>query len=307
MAEPLLECVPNVSEGRDAQNVAAIAEAFASAGATLLDVESDRDHNRSVITIAGTRREVVEGAVRGARAAMGRIDLTKHQGSHPRMGATDVVPFVPLEGATTADAVAAANEAAERIANECGVPTFLYGDAARTEARRDLAKVREGQFEGLRDAVRSDPARAPDFGPRALHPTAGATAVGARFWLVAFNVDLDTRDAALAKRIAKEIRERDGGLPGVKALGFDLPERGWVQVSMNLVDYRKTSPIQAYDAVASRAEAAGARVAGSELVGLVPRAACPPGFAKRVRLLSFDEDQVVETRLAKRRAAARAR
>lgn len=301
MSEPLFECVPNVSEGRDPARISKIAAAFASAGATLLDVESDRDHNRSVITTAGTRREVVEGAVRGARAAMERIDLTRHTGAHPRMGATDVVPFIPLEGATTADAVACAEEAADRIATELGIPTYLYGDAARRPERKDLAKVRDGQFEGIRDAIGSDPARAPDFGPKAVHPTAGATAVGARFFLIAFNVDLDTRDLPLAKRIAKEIRERDGGLPAVKALGFDLPERGWVQVSMNLTDYRRTSPIQAFDAVRSRAESAGVRIAGSELVGLIPRAACPTDFPSRVRLLSFDPSQVIETRLAAQR------
>jgi glutamate formiminotransferase len=300
-SDPLFECVPNVSEGRDARAVAEIAAAFASAGATLLDVESDRDHHRSVITAVGTRAEVVEGAVRGARAAAERIDLTKHAGAHPRMGATDVVPFVPLGASTTPDAVACAVEAARRIAEEAGIPTYLYGDAARRPERRDLARVREGQFEGIRDAIATDPARAPDFGPRAVHPTAGATAVGARFFLVAFNVDLDSRDLPLAKRIAKEVRERDGGLRAVKALGFDLPERGWVQVSMNLTDYRVTSPLDAFHAVRAKAEAAGVRVAGSELVGLIPAAACPPGFATAVRLLSFDPDQVVETRLAKRR------
>ena len=299
--ESLLECVPNVSDGCDAKAVAAIAAAFASAGATLLDVESDRDHNRSVISMAGTRRQVVEGAVAGAKAAAARIDLTKHQGAHPRMGATDVVPFIPLGETSMDEAVAAANEAAERIAREVGVPTYLYGDAARRPERRDLAKVREGQFEGIRDAIAKDPARAPDFGPLAVHPTVGATAVGARFFLIAFNVDLETRDVSLAKRIAKEIRERDGGMKAVKALGFDLPERGWVQVSMNLTDYRVSSPLAAFEAVRSRAEAAGVRVAGSELVGLIPAAACPPGFAETVRLLTFDEDQVIETRIAKRR------
>jgi glutamate formiminotransferase len=303
MAEPLLECVPNVSEGRDAAAAAAMAAAFASAGATLLDVESDADHNRSVITIAGTRRQVVDGAVAGTRAARDRIDLTTHKGAHPRMGAADVVPFVPLAGATIDDAVAAAVEAAERIASELSIPTYLYGDAARRPERRDLAKVREGQFEGIRAVIATDPARAPDFGPRAVHPTAGASAVGARFFLVAFNVDLDTRDLSIAKGIAKAIRERDGGMPGVKALGFDLPARGWVQVSMNLVDFRKTSAIAAFDAVAERAKAAGVRVAGSELVGLIPQAACPPGFAERVQLLSFDPQQVIETRIASRRGA----
>lgn len=306
MTERLLECVPNVSEGRDAAAVEAIAKAFASAGATLLDVESDRDHNRSVISVAGTPEEVVEGAVRGARAAMERIDLTKHRGAHPRMGATDVVPFIPLGGATERDAVAAAQRAAERIARELSIPTYLYGQAARRPERADLAKVREGQFEGIRDVIGTDPARAPDFGPMAVHPTAGATAVGARFFLIAFNVDLDTRDLALAKRIAKEIRERDGGMKAVKALGFDLPERGWVQVSMNLTDYRVTSPQAAYEAVRARAQAAGAKVAGSELVGLIPAAACPPGFDKAVRLLSFDPEQVIETRLARLRGGRNA-
>jgi glutamate formiminotransferase len=303
VAEALLECVPNVSEGRDPAVVERIARAFCSAGGTLLDVESDADHHRSVITFAGTAKQVVDGAVAGAGEAARRIDLTRHRGAHPRMGATDVVPFVPLAGATEADAVAAATAAAERIAREHGIPTYLYGQAARRPEHADLAKVREGQFEGIRDAIGTDPARAPDFGPPAVHPTAGATAVGARFFLIAFNVDLDTKDVALAKRIAKEVRERDGGLPGVQALGFDLPARGWVQVSMNLRDFRKTSPVAAFDAVARRAEEAGVRVAGSELVGLIPEAACPPGFADRVRLLSFDPDQVIERRLRARRGA----
>ena len=302
MPAPLLECVPNISDGRDPAVVAAVAQAFASAGAVLLDVESDRDHHRSVITIAGTPRQVVDGAVAGARAARERIDLTKHEGAHPRMGATDVVPFVPLGDTSMDVARAAADEAAERIARELGIPTFLYGDAARRPERRDLAKVREGQFEGIRDLIGTDPARAPDFGSSAVHPTAGATAVGARFFLIAFNVNLATRDLAIAKKIAKEIRERDGGLPGVKALGFDLAEKGWVQVSMNLVDFRRTSPIAAFDAVASRAAAAGVEVAGSELVGLIPKAACPDGFPQRVRLLAWDPDQVIETRWERRKA-----
>jgi glutamate formiminotransferase len=299
----LLECVPNVSEGRDPETVRRIAEAFASAGATLLDVDSDADHHRSVITLAGAPDEVVEGAVRGVGAARDRIDLTRHAGAHPRMGAADVVPFVPLGAATMAEAVRAAERAAERIAREAGVPTYLYGEAARRPERRDLAQVRRGQFEGLRDAVRTDPARAPDFGPAALHPTAGATAVGARTFLIAYNVNLASRDLDLARRIAQEVRERDGGLPAVKALGFDLPEKGWVQVSMNLTDFRRTSPLEAFRAVEARARAAGVGVAGSEVVGLIPEAACPPGFAQAVRLLGFDPDQVVERRLRARRGA----
>lgn len=298
----LLECVPNISEGRDAACVREVAAAFTSAGGTLLDVSSDPDHHRSVITLAGTPEEVVEGAVRGVRAATERIDLTGHRGEHPRMGAADVVPFVPLGAATTADAVRAAERAAERIAKEIGVPTFLYGDAARRPERRDLAAVRKGEFEGLLHQVPVDPTRAPDFGPARLHATAGAVAVGARFFLIAFNVNLRTKDVALAKRIAREVREKDGGLPGIKALGFELPDRGQVQVSMNLVDYRKTSPVVVYDAIAAKAKDAGVEVAASELVGLIPEAAAPQGFAERVHLIGFSPDQVIEHKLKRLRA-----
>jgi glutamate formiminotransferase len=182
------------------------------------------------------------------------------------------------------------------------VPTFLYGEAARSPERRDLAWVRKGEFEGLSAAVPVDPTRAPDFGPRRLHATAGASAVGARFFLIAFNVNLASRDLALAKRIAKEVREKDGGLPGVKALGFDLADRGQVQVSMNLVDYRRTSPTEVFDVISRKAAEAGAEVAGSELVGLIPEAAAPRGFAQRVRLIDFAPDQVIETRLARLRS-----
>lgn len=298
----LLECVPNIAEGRNADRVRAIAAAFGSAGGTLLDVSSDADHHRSVITFAGTPDEVVEGAVRGAREARERIDLTVHRGEHPRMGATDVIPFIPLGSATMADAVKAAATAARRIAEELGIPTFLYGEAARAPERRDLAWVRKGEFEGLRDAVPVDPARIPDFGPRRLHPTAGASAVGARFFLIAYNVNLATRDLGVAKQIARAIREKDGGLPGVKALGFELADRGQVQVSMNLVDYRRTSPTQAFDAIAAKAAAAGVSVVESELVGLIPEAAAPRGFAEHVRLAGFTPDQVIEHRLARLRA-----
>ena len=296
----LLECVPNISDGRNPDVVESVAAAFASAGAALLGTDSDGDHNRSVITIAGTPDAVIEGAVRGVIAARDAIDLRSHEGAHPRMGATDVVPFVPLGGATTADAVAAAVTAAERIWKEAGVPTYLYGEAARREERANLANVRRGQFEGIRESIGSDPARAPDFGDAAVHPSAGITAVGARFFLIAFNVNLDTRDLAVAKAIATEIREKNGGLPGVKAMGFDLPEKNQVQVSMNLVDYRKTSPIEVFDEIRRRAEDAGVPVAGSEVVGLIPEAATPEGFAERVQVLDFEpEEQIVERRLAR--------
>lgn len=295
----ILECVPNISNGRDPEVIQAAAEAFASAGATLLDTDSDPDHNRSVITIAGSPEQVIRGAVAGVAAARDRIDLTQHEGAHPRMGATDVVPFVPLGDATEQDAIDAARAAAAAIWSETGVPTYLYGDAAQREERRNLAKVRRGQFEGIRDSIATDPNRAPDFGDSAVHATAGITGVGARFFLIAFNVNLETRDVALAKTIGKAIREKDGGLPGVKAMGFDLPEKGQVQVSMNLVDFRKTSPIQVFDEISRRATEAGVEVDGSEVVGLIPAVAAPEGFAERVKVIDWDPDLVIEARMAK--------
>lgn len=297
---PLLECVPNVSNGRDPEVIRALAEAFASAGASLLGVDSDADHHRSVITIAGPAEAVVEGAVRGVRAARDAIDLNHHQGAHPRMGAADVVPFVPLGSATMADAVAAARTAGARIWAEAGVPVYLYGEAATRPERANLAALRKGGFEGIRATIETDPARRPDFGSAAVHPTAGITAVGARFFLIAFNVNLATRQLPVAQQIAGRIRERDGGLPGVKALGFDLPERGQVQVSMNLVDFRRTSPIEVFEVIRDLAAAQGVAVAEGEVVGLIPEAACPPDFETRVMARGFVRDeQVIERRLAR--------
>lgn len=299
----LLECVPNISDGRRPHEIEDIANAFASAGAANLGVDADADHNRTVITIAGTAQQVIDGAVAGVRAARDRIDLNRHHGAHPRMGATDVVPFIPLAGSTMDDAVAAARTAAERIWKELDVPTYLYAQAASRPERVDLAAVRKGQFEGIRDTIGVDPRRLPDFGEAAVHPTAGITAVGARFFLVAYNVNLDSRDLELARRIAKSIREKDGGLPAVKAMGFDLPEQNLVQVSMNLVDYRKTSPIEVFDVIAAKAKEAGVEVAGSEVVGLIPAEAAPEGFRERVQAHDFDPDeQVIERRLARARA-----
>ncbi|MGE0191026.1 MAG: glutamate formimidoyltransferase [Planctomycetota bacterium] len=298
----LLECVPNISDGRRPHEIEAIADAFASAGATPLGVDADADHNRTVITLAGTAQQVIDGAVAGVRAARDRIDLNRHHGAHPRMGATDVVPFIPLAGSSMDDAVAAARTAAERIWNELRVPTYLYAKAAMRPERADLAAVRRGQFEGIRDTIAVDPRRLPDFGEAAVHPTAGITAVGARFFLVAYNVNLASRDLELARRIAKSIREKDGGLPAVKAMGFDLPEQRLVQVSMNLVDYRTTSPTDVFDVIAAKAKEAGVEVAGSEVVGLIPAEAAPEGFRERVQAHDFDADeQVIERRLARAR------
>jgi glutamate formiminotransferase/formiminotetrahydrofolate cyclodeaminase len=294
----IVECVPNFSEGRRAEVVDAIAAAAVGVGGvTLLGREMDGDHNRSVLTFAGPHEAVLEAAFRCVREARDRIDLRNHTGAHPRMGAADVVPFVPLGDTTMEECAALARRLGERIASELGVPAYLYGDAALRPDRRNLADVRRGEFEGLRTEAPVDPARAPDFGGPNLHESAGATAVGARFFLIAYNVNLRSTDLKLAKRIAKAIREKDGGLPGVRAMGFDLPEKGFVQVSMNLVDFRKTSMETVYAAIAARALEAGVEVAESEIIGLVPRAAVHGVVASQLRLDAPIGPQIIEDNL----------
>jgi glutamate formiminotransferase len=295
----IVECVPNFSEGRDRATVDAIVDAISRVeGVVFLDREMDADHNRSVLTFAGEPDAVVAAAFLATAEAARRIDLTKHQGAHPRMGATDVVPFVPVRGVTTADCVALAERLGQRIGEELSIPVFLYGDAARRPERRNLADVRKGQFEGLRDLVGKDPARRPDFGPDRIHPTAGATAVGARFFLIAYNVNLASHDVALAKSIAKAIREKDGGLPGVRALGLDLADRKLAQVSMNLVDFRQTSMATVYREIEARAKAAGVDVLESEIIGLVPGEAMRGFRPEDLKLARFDPSaQVIESRL----------
>jgi glutamate formiminotransferase len=267
----IVECVPNFSEGRRADVVDKIVAAMGAVpGVSVLGSESDPDHNRSVVTLAGEPEAIIEGAFQGCRQAAELIDLRNHKGEHPRMGATDVIPFVPIADITMAECAALAERVAKRIGDELKIPTFLYGDAAKRDDRRNLPDVRRGEFEGLRDEIGTNPDRKPDFGPEKIHESAGATAVGARFFLIAYNVNLDSRDVKLAKRIGKLIREKDGGMPAVKAMGFDLPGEGCVQVSMNLVDYRKTSPAQAYLRIAELAQAEGVAVRNSEVVGLLP-------------------------------------
>jgi glutamate formiminotransferase len=266
----LIECIPNFSEGRRLAVVDEICAAIAAvAGVHLLDRQSDATHNRSVITFVGQPEAAAEAAFGGIAAAARLIDLNEHEGAHPRFGATDVVPFVPLAEADMPMCVDAARGLARRVASELGIPAYLYEDAARDPARRNLAAVRGGGFEELRDVIGTDRDRAPDEGAPQVHPTAGAVAVGARFPLIAYNVDLETRDLELAKRIAGEIRERDGGLPKLKAIGLALDDS--VQVSMNLTDYRVTGVAEAFEAVRTRAEIAGVPVRSSEVVGLVPQ------------------------------------
>ena len=312
----LVECVPNVSEGRRPEVVEEIVAAFAGAApeVLVLDASSDPDHHRSVITLMGPGPALVEAAVAGAEACARLIDLNRHRGVHPRMGALDVLPFVPFGAETRLrggdepdlDCVALAERAGRRIAEEAGIPVYLYGAAARHPGWAALPAVRGRGFEALRDA--RDPRPAPDFGGPGLHPTAGATAAGAREILVAYNVELADADLGLARRIAAAVRERDGGLPAVRAMGVPLGGRGGpgdrqggppedrVQVSMNLLDYRVTPPAAAYAAVAALAERAGARVEASEIVGLAPAAALDGVDPADLRLRGFAPD-LLEDRL----------
>jgi glutamate formiminotransferase len=292
------ECVPNFSEGRNDATIAAITdEARNAPGVALLDVEQNADHNRCVVTLVGDGPSLVEALVRMIRVATDLIDLTTHVGEHPRMGATDVVPFVPLGGATVEEAVELAIALGTRVWEEIGVPVYLYGDAARVPERRDLAKVRAGQFEGIRETIGTDPRRRPDIGEALVHPTAGVTAIGARPVLIAYNAYLTTPDVTVAKRVAKAVRGRDGGLAEVKALGFDIRERQRAQVSMNLTDFRRTPIHQAVEAVRREAARFGAGVEETEIVGLVPEDALFDAAEYYLQLNSFDRSTVLERKV----------
>jgi glutamate formiminotransferase len=295
---PIVECVPNFSEGRRAWVLEDIADAARSVpGITFLGYETDEDHNRCVMTFIGTPGAIQEAAYRTCYRASQLIDMTIHKGEHPRMGAADVIPFVPVRDVTMEACVALAAEVGRRIGEELRIPVYLYGEAARDERRRDLAWVRKGEFEGLRDAIGCDPDRNPDFGPAKIHPTAGATAVGARFFLVAFNVNLKTPDLRVAKSIAKKIRTSSGGLPCVKALGMELHARGMTQVSMNLTDYRVTSPVKVLEEIRHLAAEAGVEVVGSEIIGFVPAEAMIRAAAESLQAEGFHANQVIENRL----------
>jgi glutamate formiminotransferase/formiminotetrahydrofolate cyclodeaminase len=294
----LIECVPNFSEGRRQEVINSIADAIRSTpGVTLLDVESNPDHNRSVISFVGEPGPVKQAALAASEKAIELIDLNKHKGEHPRMGAVDVVPFVPLSGATMDDCIALARDFGKEFAERFHVPVFLYEEAASMPERRNLADVRAGEFEGLRDKIGRDPTKKPDLGPDKIHPTAGATAVGAREILIAYNVNLGTNDLATAKKIAHQLRAKDGGLAYVKALGFDLKERGIVQVSMNMTDYHKSQLFKAEELVELFAERYGVPVVGSEIVGLVPMDALVDSAEFYLKLENFSREQILENRL----------
>jgi glutamate formiminotransferase / 5-formyltetrahydrofolate cyclo-ligase len=265
-AGPLLECVPNVSEGRDASVIGRLAEAAKAGGAGLIDVHSDVDHHRSVFTIIGTTDDIGRSVLALALTAVELVDLTKHRGAHPRVGAIDVIPFVPLRGASMRDAVEAAHRLGRQLAAEAGLPVFFYGEAAASPQRCELPLVRKGGFEGLAERM-CTPDWRPDAGPTVPHPTAGATVVGAREPLIAFNAVLDTADVAIASATTRAIRESSGGLPAVRAMAVLLASRGVAQVSMNLLDHRRTSPRAVGERIEAEARRLGASVREYELVG----------------------------------------
>jgi len=285
----VIECVPNFSEGRDTAIVSAIVNAIGQTpGVLLLGWESDADHNRSVVTFAGSPDTVVEAAVRGAGKAAERIDLSAHQGVHPRVGAADVIPFVPLEGSTMNIAVAAAHRAGEEIWRRFGVPVYFYEHAARNPLRRRLEKVRKRGFDG----------GPPDVGDLAAHPSAGASMVGARGFLIAYNVQLATRDAAVAQAIARKIRESSGGFPHVKAMGLYLASRDCAQVSMNLTSFAETPLDRVYDAIAAAAREHGIEAVCGEIIGFIPRRAYEMAHEFFRRAENFSESRILETRIA---------
>jgi glutamate formiminotransferase len=294
----IVECIPNFSEGRCAEVIDQIVAAIKSVpGAVLLDRESDADHNRSVVTFVAEPDRVIDAAIAGAKKAAELIDLNKHSGEHPRMGATDVIPFVPISGVTMDDCVQLARVCGERMWSELGIPVYLYEKAATRPERENLAAVRKGQFEGIRDEIVINEARRPDYGEARVHPTAGITAVGARPPLIAYNVNLGTSDIEVANKIARAVRHQTGGLRYVKALGFELKDRGIVQVSMNMVNYEGTPLFRAFEMIKREAERYGVRVVGSEIVGLVPQRALNAVADFYLQLESFSEDQILEHRL----------
>ncbi|HYG62291.1 MAG TPA: glutamate formimidoyltransferase [Thermoanaerobaculia bacterium] len=294
---PLLECVPNVSEGRRPEVVDRLISAItAGGGVRLLDVSSDPDHNRTVLTLAGEPEPLHEALLALYEEALAAIDLTRHEGVHPRVGTVDVVPFIPLGDTPMEVAVAAAHRLAPAVAGRFGLPVYLYERAARREERRLLAAIRRGGFEGLPAKI-ADPAWAPDHGPARVHPTAGVTVIGARFFLIAFNAVLDTADVEVARAVARKVRESGGGLPAVRAMGVYLESRGRAQVSMNLVDFRRTSILGALERVRREAEGLGARVMESEVVGLVPEEAALGVVRDALQLPGFPAGKLIEDRL----------
>lgn len=293
----IIQCVPNFSEGRNAVVVEKIIEAFRGQDRVkLLDYQLDKDHNRSVVTVVGEPDALEKAVISAVGIAVDRIDMRMHQGQHPRMGAVDVVPFIPVKNVTMKEAVAFSRQVAEQIASRFELPVFLYEASAAQPRRQNLASVRRGQFEGMADKLK-DPDWKPDFGPAQIHPSAGVTAVGARMPLVAYNVNLDTADLDIADDIAKKVRHISGGLRYCKALGIELKDRGIVQVSINMTDYTRTALYRVFELIRIEARRYGVNVVGSEIVGLVPMGALIDSAAYYLGLEDFSINQVLEYRI----------
>jgi len=294
----LIECVPNFSEGKNKQTIDTIHTLIMKhTDVTLLDFTPDADHNRTDVTLIGPPEAVKAVVLEIALKCVELIDMNKHKGEHPRMGAIDVVPFIPISEVDMAECIQLANEFAKEFSEKTNVPCYLYEEAAKRENRRNLADVRRGQYEGLKEEIGKNPDKIPDYGPNKIHPTAGATAVGARFFLIAFNVNLGTSNITIADEIAKAVRHSSGGFRYVKAKGFEIKERGIVQVSMNLTNYQKTSMFRVFETIKNEAERHGVAVIGSEIIGLLPLEALVDTTNHYLRLEQFTVNQVLEKRL----------
>lgn len=292
-----MECVPNFSEGRDKEKIEKIVNPFRTRnGVKLLDYSNDEDHNRLVVTVVGEPEPLKEAVLEAVGIAVELIDLTKHEGQHPRMGAVDVIPFIPIKNVTAEDAIALSKEVGEAIGSKYKVPVFLYEKSATAPHRENLAKIRKGEFEGMAEKIH-EPEWHPDFGPEERHPTAGTVAVGARMPLVAYNVNLNTNDLSIADAIAKKVRFIGGGLRFCKAMGVELTDRGIVQVSMNLTDYTKTAVYRAHEMVRMEAQRYGVTVVGSEVVGLVPMQALIDCAEYYLGIENFKAEQILESRI----------
>lgn len=297
MFDRIVECVPNFSEGRNLEVIEKIVSPFIKTeGVKLLDYSPDKDHNRVVVTAMGEPESVKKAMVEAAGIALREIDLTKHKGEHPRMGAIDVVPFIPIRNFTMEEAVVLAKEAAKEMAENYNLPIYLYEKAATVPSRENLANIRKGEFEGFSEKIKQ-PEWKPDFGPDSIHPTGGATVVGARMPLIAFNVNLNTNNLEIANKIARCVRHLSGGLRYVKAIGVDLKDKGIVQVSMNMTDYTKTSLYRSFEMIRFEAQRYGVEIVGSEIIGLTPMEALIDTAVYYLRVDSFSPKQVLEYRM----------
>lgn len=298
MSEPIIECVANCSEGRNVETIHALADAIKTAqGTSLLNQHADVDHHRCVLSFAGSPDAVAQAAFELVKTSTRLIDLNQHSGQHPRIGVTDVLPFIPLEGASMSQCVDLAKRVGKRVGDELGVPVFLYEEASDQSHRKRLEDIRRGSLPGLASRMESDPSWKPDFGPANPHPTAGVIVIGARYPLIAYNILLNTNDLTIAQAIAKKIRTSNGGLPAVKALGMELNTKGVVQVSTNLTNFRQTPLHVVFETVKAEAEQRGVSIVNSELVGLIPQEAVNQAAAHDLKWDSPNSEHILETRL----------